>query len=84
MKIYFNEDGKTVFGENYKHLATHTVEMPKPETPDNHTARPKLDLDTMEGYWEYQEDTKTEEERIEALESENLDLWDLVLFGGDE
>lgn len=64
---YFSKNGETQYSEKYKHLATHEVDMPEPETPENHTAIAKLDLDTLEGYWEYREIKKTEEELMEEL-----------------
>ncbi len=85
MKKYFNQDGTVTHGEKYKHLATHTVDMPVKEDREGYSARAKLNLDTLEGYWEYIKIPKSEEERLEELEQSQSDQDDLlmdIMLGG--
>ena len=72
---YFSADGNTQYGEKYKHLATHEVEMPeKPEEKEGFSITARMNPDTLEGYWEEREIPKTPEEEIEILKADNQSL----------
>lgn len=76
MKIYFSADGSTQYGEKYKHLSTHEVEMPeKPEEKEGHRVVAKMNPETLEGYWEEREIKKSPEEEIEDLKKESAEKW---------
>ena len=78
---YFSADGNAEFGEKYKHLATHQVEMPeKPAEKEGYSIIAKMDPETKEGYWEQREIPKTDADRIADLEA----VIDVMLNGGGE